>query len=144
MSTKYLYWTLTVLLCGYALWRGRHDERIVAAAAIGASLATHVIIRLTNGNFAGFEVGILLVDVAMLGIFLYVALTSDRFWPLYVAGLQLTTLLAHLFRLLSSDLVPLAYAAAERFWSYPIMFILAFGAWRQHRRLTGDRFSRIA
>jgi hypothetical protein len=30
--------------------------------------------------------------------------------------------------------MPLAYAAAERFWSYPTLIILFIGAWRQHRR----------
>ncbi|QNN64509.1 hypothetical protein H9L12_09320 [Sphingomonas rhizophila] len=138
MSTKYLYWTMLVLCCGYALWRGRHDERVVAATAICASLATTVFIRLTSGNFATFEAGILLIDVAVMAAFLYVALTSSRFWPLYVAGLQLTTLLAHIFRLISSDLVPMAYAAAERFWSYPIMIILVIGAYRHHRRMQLD------
>jgi hypothetical protein len=123
------------LCCGYALWRGRHDERVVAVAAIGASLATTVFIRLTKGNFATFEAGILLIDVVVMATFLYVALTSSRFWPLYVAGLQLTTLLAHIFRLISNDLVPMAYAAAERFWSYPIMIILVIGAYRHHRRV---------
>ena len=138
MSTKYLYWVMLFLCCGYALWRGRHDERIVASTAVCASLATYVFITITKGNFAAFEVGILAIDFAVMAAFLYVALTSSRFWPLYVAGLQLTTLLAHLFRLISSDLVPMAYAAAERFWSYPIMLILVVGAWRHHRRLMAE------
>jgi hypothetical protein len=30
MGTKYLYWVMLTLCCGYALWRGRHDERNVA------------------------------------------------------------------------------------------------------------------
>lgn len=138
MSTKYLYWVMLTLCCGYALWRGRHDERIVASTAIGASVTTYLFITVTKGNFAAFEAGILAIDVAVMAAFLYVALTSNRFWPLYVAGLQLTTLLAHMFRLISSDLVPMAYAAAERFWSYPIMLILVVGAWRHHRRLLAE------
>jgi hypothetical protein len=28
----------------------------------------------------------------------------------------------------------MAYAAAERFWSYPTLVIIAVGAWRQHQR----------
>ena len=77
----------------------------------------------------------LVIDVGVLGAFVTVALSSQRFWPLWVAGLQLTTSLAHLFRMTSVDLIPLAYAAAERFWSYPILLIIAFGAWRHHRRV---------
>lgn len=33
---------------------------------------------------------------------------------------------------------PIAYAAAERFWSYPTLVIIALGAWRQHRGRTGS------
>ncbi|MEO6581379.1 MAG: hypothetical protein ABIN68_01060 [Sphingomicrobium sp.] len=32
-------------------------------------------------------------------------------------------------------LVPIAYAAAGRFWVYPILLILAVGTWRTSRRL---------
>jgi hypothetical protein len=35
---------------------------------------------------------------------------------------------------LDSQLVPLAYAAALRFWAYPILIILAIGTWRSQRR----------
>ena len=31
-------------------------------------------------------------------------------------------------------LMPLAYAAALRFWGYPILIILAVGVWRSQRR----------
>jgi len=30
--------------------------------------------------------------------------------------------------------MPLAYAAALRFWSYPILIILAIAVWRSQRR----------
>ena len=50
------------------------------------------------------------------------------------AGLQLTTSLGHLAKAFQSDLLPMAYAAALRFWSYPILIILLFGTWREHRR----------
>jgi hypothetical protein len=63
-----------------------------------------------------------------------IALRSDRFWPLWVAGLQLTISMSHLLKAIQLDLLPLAYAAAERFWSYPTLIILFIGAWRQHRR----------
>jgi len=63
-----------------------------------------------------------------------VALRSDRFWPLWVAGLQLTISMSHVLKAIQPDLLPLAYAAAERFWSYPTLLILFIGAWRQHQR----------
>jgi hypothetical protein len=35
--------------------------------------------------------------------------------------------------------MPRAYAAAERFWSYPILIIVFVGAWRSHNRRIANR-----
>ena len=48
--------------------------------------------------YAHVEGGALLVDLAVLAAFVAVALRSDRFWPLWVAGLQLTTSVAHFLK----------------------------------------------
>jgi hypothetical protein len=68
-----------------------------------------------------------------------VALRSSRFWPLWVAGLQLTTSVAHVLKAVNADLLPHAYAAAARFWSYPILLIIAIGIWRGQNRAREDR-----
>jgi hypothetical protein len=36
-------------------------------------------------------------------------------------------------------MLPLAYAAALRFWGYPILIILAVGVWRGQQRLRRER-----
>ena len=82
------------------------------------------------------------VDLATLAAFVTLALSSRRFWPLWIAGLQLTASAAHALKLFDANLVPLAYAAAERFWSYPILLIIAIGAFRAHRREDRARLSR--
>ena len=53
----------------------------------------------------------------MLVGFTTIALRSDRFWPLWVAGLQLTTIIAHLLKAIQFELIPQVYAAAARFGS---------------------------
>jgi hypothetical protein len=80
------------------------------------------------------EIGVFAVDVGTFLAFTWVALKSERFWPLWVAGLQLTTGLAHILKAMETDLFPIAYAAAGRLWSYPILLILAVGTWRSHKR----------
>jgi hypothetical protein len=80
------------------------------------------------------ESGELLVDLTALSAFIFVALRSDRFWPLWIAGLQLTTSISHFLKAVEFDLLPQAYAAAAKVWSYPILVILAVGTWRAHRR----------
>ena len=76
----------------------------------------------------------MLVDLGALAAFVTLALFSQRFWPLWVAGLQMTASTAHALKMFDAGLLPLAYAMAERFWSYPILVIIAVGAFREHRR----------
>ena len=133
MLPKQLYWALLLLICGYALWRGRRDEKVVALACLAASIATPLVVAPLRASFSNVEFGVLLVDLATLSAFIIIALQSKRFWPLWVAGLQLTTSMAHLLKAVELDLMPQAYSAAARFWSYPILLILAVGTWRGHR-----------
>lgn len=121
--------------CGYALWRGRSDERITATVCLAATLASFALAAPAPARYASVEAGVLAVDLMTLGAFTFVALRSDRFWPLWISGLQLTTSIAHFLKAAEPDLVPIAYAAAGRLWSYPILLILAVGTWRSSRRL---------
>jgi len=136
-----LFWLLLVVSCGYALWRGRKYERIAALICILAtvlSIVGHMLVRRYQPDYSGVEVGDLVVDGSMLAAFILIALRSDRFWPLWVAGLQLTISISHLLKAAKPDLLPMAYGAAERFWSYPILAILFVAAWRQQRRMTSQ------
>ena len=121
-------------VCAYAWWRGGADERIVALTCLAGTAATLLVISPLRQRYAGVEEGLLLVDLAVLAGFITVALRSKRFWPLWVAGLQLTTSLGHLLKGIDQDLLPRAYGAALQFWSYPILVILVVGTYRRHRR----------
>ena len=134
MLPKTIFWALLILICGYALWKGRRDERIVASACLLASIGTRFAISPITVRYAGLETGLLVIDMAMLATFVWIALRSDRFWPLWVAGLQLTSSMAHLLKAVEWDLLPKAYGAAAVFWSYPILLILAVGTWRSQYR----------
>lgn len=134
-----LYNLLLFGACGYALWRGKVDARIVALAFFVGNFATFALRTQLSGGYSRMEIGIFGVDVACLLAFTYAALISDRFWPLWVAGLQLTTSFGHVMKAVDSSLVPLAYAASLRFWGYPILIILAIGVWRSQQRLRRER-----
>jgi hypothetical protein len=136
MSRLQIFAVLLLLSTGYALWRGDRDHRIVAAICLAAVLATQIALGPLSGRYSGTETGVLLVDAATFGGFVLVALQSTRFWPLWVAGLQLTSSLGHLLKTIDVAMLPRVYAAALIFWSYPILLILAIGAWRAHRRRT--------
>ena len=125
---------MLVAVCLYAWWRGGPDERTVAATCLGGTAATMLVISPLQQRYAGVEEGLLLVDLAVLAGFITVALRSKRFWPLWVAGLQLTTSIGHVLKGVDQDLLPRAYGAALQFWSYPILIILLIGTYRRHRR----------
>jgi hypothetical protein len=117
-------------VCIYAFLRGTTDARIVALTCVIANFASYALVS----RYASVERGVMVIDFLTFAAFTFVALRSDRFWPLWVSGLQLATSLGHLLKGLDQSLVPFAYAAALRFWSYPILIIIAVGIWRSHRR----------
>ena len=125
--------------CGYAWFRGRTDERFAALTCITATLASAAVVSSFPTLYSGLELGILLIDIATLAAFVFIALRSERFWPLWVSGLQLTTSIAHLLKVIDPTLLPIAYSAAARMWSYPILIILAVGTWRGERRYPAQR-----
>ena len=118
----------------YALTRGSRDERQVAIICLVGAVVTTLVLSPLRERFATVEVSVLVVDLLVFVGFLAVAVRSERFWPLWVAGLQLTTIMGHLLKGVESDLLPRAYAASLNFWAYPIVLILGIGTWRSERR----------
>ena len=139
LTSKYFFWAFLFVTCGYALWRGRKYEQLSAAVFIAASIVS-VLARTTGqARYLGVEHSDLVIDILVLIALVVIALRSDRFWPLWVAGLQLTITMSHLLKAIQPSLMPLAYATAERFWSFPILIILFIGAWRQHQRRISEQ-----
>lgn len=134
MLSPLTYHLVLLAVCGYAFVRGRSEERSAASICVAATIASNLLMSPIGHSYTNLEFGVFLVDAAALGGFTVLALRSDRFWPLWVAGLQLTTLLGHLLKLVELDLMPQAYAAAARFWVYPIFLIIVVGTSREYRR----------
>ncbi len=124
---------LLMLVALFAVLRGSRDERLVGLICVGGAFATQLVLSPLAIRYAHVEVPVMIVDLAVFGGFLAVALRSERFWPLWAAGLQLTTLLGHLLKAIDLGLLPRAYGAAMVFWSYPIVLILAVGTGRVGR-----------
>jgi hypothetical protein len=129
-----LFRILLAVVALYAFIRGSRDERIVGVVLVVGVIATHFAWSPVSDRFAGLETDVMFVDMAVFGGFLWVALRSERFWPLWIAGLQLTTILGHILKAADTGLFSRAYGAALMFWGYPILLILAIGTWRGGRR----------
>lgn len=133
MLSPPIYYTILFVVSAFAFWCGRTDERVAAAICVLATFASNVVYE-PRGAYAGVEIGVFLVDAATFAGFALIALRSERFWPLWLAGFQLTTVFSHLLKAIELDLMPQAYAAAARFWVYPIFLIIVVGTWRSYRR----------
>ncbi len=127
-----IFWALLLLTFAYAIWRGRGDEKISASVALLATIATQFVIPPPALRYSGLQFSLVAIDIAVLAAFVAIALRSKRFWPLWVAGLQLTNSISHLMKGIEADLLPQAYAAAAVFWSYPILLIILIATWRSH------------
>ena len=134
MLSPIIYHLLLVVVAAYAFLHGKTDERLAAAICVVATLATRLVLSPLASRYSGVETGVLVVDLLALAGFTLIAIRTDRFWPLWVAGLQLTTLVAHLLKAVQLELLPYAYATAARFWVYPIFLIIVVGTWRSHHR----------
>lgn len=140
--TPLFYWTFLLFTCAIVLQRGRRDEHMAAGIVLGGSVVTLLTHWLVDVRYVDVERGDLLIDLAVLTAFITLALYSDRFWPLWVAGFQLTSSLAHFLKAVEPELIPQAYAAAARIWSYPILIIILIGTWRSHQRSKAERKAR--
>ncbi len=130
----YLFSTLLAFTFAYALWKGDRDARIAAVVCVAATVITHLLMSPLNVRYQDVQFSSMVIDLALLAAFITLALFSSSFWPLWIAGLQLTASSAHFLKFLDSNLMPFAYAVAERFWGYPILLIIAIGAFRAHQR----------
>lgn len=139
MLPREFFWTFLLLICAYAWWRGRSEERIAATTCLLAVIATRFLISPLSVRYADVEWGLLGIDLAVLAAFVAIALTSNRFWPLWAAGFQLTVSMSHGLKAIELELLPRAYAAAAVFWSYPILLVILIGTWRTHRRRNAKR-----
>lgn len=128
------YWTLLIAILIYALWRGGTEHKIAAIGCVVATVASRFVKPSLETHYSDIELGVLLVDLVLFALFLAIALRSQRFWPLWIAGFHLVTVFAHALRALKVDLIPTAYAVAVQFWSYPILFCIGIAVWRFQRR----------
>lgn len=115
-------------------WGGR-DEQLAAIGFLAATLAT----RMIQAEYQHIEFSVLAVDFGLLLGLAALALTSDRFWPMYATAFQLLALLVHMASLTEQGNFAWAYAVGLIFWSYAVIAALLAGTWLEgrNRRLAG-------
>lgn len=127
--------SLTGILCVAAAGYGRWEER-ASAAGLAANIAFTILLR--DWGWSGMQWGAFGADVLYLGLLVFIALRSERYWPLFAGGFQLLTILLHLGRLVDPKLNSWGYATAEVIFTYLVEYAILFGvisAWRMRRQL---------
>lgn len=125
-----LFYLLLAGLVALTWWRGRSDERLAAIICVAGTAITVLVGNGLDIHESDFDIAAFVVDALIFLAFLTIALRSERFWPMWVAALQLTTASVHLLMIISPDLPGLIFGTALAFWSYPILLLIAIGAWR--------------
>jgi hypothetical protein len=136
-----LYWLVCAACLLAAMRAGGRWEVRAASILLGGSLVTTALVSQTPivERYIGFELGVFVIDVAVLGGFVWLALQARRIWPIWAAGFMLVSVAVHLTRLLDPAILPRAYATAEILWSYLMWTAIALGTrnyarwsrWRQ-------------
>jgi hypothetical protein len=119
-------------LCGLAIWRGGRPERIVAITLLVTMVITPLV--QTGVGEDSLEVGMFLVDTFFMLVVFWVALTSDRWWPLFCAAFALLAAVSHVARTFNDQIGQFSYITATVMWSYGTVYALGAGVFELERR----------
>jgi hypothetical protein len=136
MLEQKIYFILLDLCWIFTTLRGGTPERLGSTILALGSAATVAALSTPATVYMSMESGVFLVDVMCSAAFLALALRSNRYWPLWIAGLQLIGTTAHAVKLVYPDVIPRAYAFVTVFWSYPMLLLIVLGTFRHQQRLT--------
>lgn len=115
---------------------GARDERLAASAFCVAAFLSWLL----DNQYNGTQIDVLAVDFALLLGLVGLALTSDRFWPMYAAAFQLVGTVVHVASMTETGNFAWAYAVGLIFWSYAVVATLVAGTWVEGR---SRRFSSL-
>ena len=76
-----------------------------------------------------------MIDTALLTVLVLVALWANRFWPMWIAALQLFALLVHVAKAYQQDILPLVYFVVTTRIAYPMLLLLLAGTIQHFRRM---------
>jgi hypothetical protein len=130
MALQHLYqfvgWACLIAAVAPALWRGGWPERCAAGAMIAAWFGS----ALTQNTLQmwGPQTGVVIIDLMLLAVLLILALTTDRWWPMWASGFHGLGVLLHLAVLLDSKIWGRAYFIAGTVFSVLTLTALFVGA----------------
>jgi hypothetical protein len=119
----------------YSFVAGGRPERLGMLAQLVAFLFGLSAISFHWANWRGLPIGVALSDVALAIALTALALKANRLWPIVLAGLQLTTVFAHVAKGLSVPLPTAGYAIFVQLWGWPMLLVTAVGTYKHRKRI---------
>lgn len=126
MIVPLLFWTLTLIGCGYAVAVGGKDGLWASLSIVSASILTIPAERL-GSLWASTELAVMIVDAGLFLSLYALALRSDRFFPIWIAGFQLIAVASHIGTMIAPAFAPKIYKALESVWAIPITLSMVIG-----------------
>ena len=117
----------------YSIVRGGWPERLGMLILTIGSVLTPLVNSPLQQRYSSIEFGVLAVDVGVLFAFLALALSTDRYWPLWTTALQLLVVLAHLAKWADPLMFRVGYGFIMAVCSYLQLLVMALGIRAHHR-----------
>lgn len=126
-----------LLLCvGYASMYGGRTGQAGSVIFVLATVLT-ALGTTWNPTWGTTSYAVFAVDSGCLLLLAWLAIHSNRFWPIWAVGFQLVAVATHVATLWIPDIVPKAYQAILSFWSIPILWVMVAGT-RKDRKYERD------
>ena len=137
MIVAFAFWLflLGALSIGWQI--GGPSDRKAMVAILLTALATSGAGVLFDGTDR--QIAVRIVDLLLLGYMIRFAMTSNRFWPIWFAGIHATATLIGIAALVLPDARAPALYLASAAWAMPGMAVMVIGLLMDRRRGVGDR-----
>lgn len=124
-----VYTCFLFICCLYAFLLGGATGRAGAIIfLIGSLLSYFAIASAPDWQYTNFQ--LLLIDSVCFIALLLLAMVSDRYWPIWAAALQFTTLIIHFATIWADFITPVAYQTVATLMALPALAVMAEGTRR--------------
>ncbi len=135
MSRIDLFLALLMAVCLYSVIKGGQPERRVVVIFIVGFVMSIIATAPSDEMYMHPEIGVLIVDLAMLSGFIVLALSAERYWTLWICSMQVIQVMSHIPKMIIPELLPQAYYIIAAIWAYPMLIVLTVGTYRHQQRL---------
>jgi hypothetical protein len=118
-----------ILLFGSIAFAAICGGRTGKAAALIFFIANSLSIWATSfsPDWEGTSYSMMLVDCLCFFALMALAITSNRYWPIWALGLQFISVVTHVATIIDPFIFPGIYDSLSGFWSIPILLVMVWG-----------------